>query len=386
MDRNEAKLKKLFDDHCEGKYCTRESAFIDFDYNGSGDLSFMEFEEGCKTLLPDIFSHHDIKVLFRMFDRNGDGNIDKTEFRGMHLVENPAHKLDTTSYEATGVVVMDEEKQKVEATSKTSYVDQHQNLQVLRRAADFHPDVFFMCKYLLTGEMTGFENYGTGAHHRGFPNMVDAFNHMDGNGNGSLSRSEFDAGLISLGFKPNTQLFNKLDIDGSGEISLAEMSLGVHLPTTMTRSLMPAKGTKYPTTYSSTDVSGRMSMLEMSPGKASEVYSARKQAGDFDDTGKPLFRTGSSWKKRHVLRPPRLEGLDRIREMSQTFHTSRSYRPGCSSLRRTGYDFMNTASQSNTAMNTHRDNMPFCDAMEKEREEAKRVEVDRSHMIRYHLS
>ena len=157
--------------HIEHNHYSRRQAFTVFDKDQSGSISFNEFIKGCQQLgMPN--SQTEFRHVFNILDLDHSGHIDEVEFLGTNLI--PPQLTEDERNE--------KEQNKLEQLGE----DMIANDDCLKRAKKTDWKIMQLYQKLM-------------AKHN---NMKASFEWMDGNGNGVVSRLEFDQAInvLQLGF------------------------------------------------------------------------------------------------------------------------------------------------------------------------------------------
>lgn len=199
---------------CKEQFGSLDKAFQAFDLNGNGQLSSVEFADGCRSRgypgNPKTY-----KRIFFLMDADLDGAIGKPEFMGskirrmstLEALEAARGSTETrasVTHDAFDMMDSKPKRSTIHAKRATMVNDLFKQ----------DPPVSQFISFL-------FMSYAT---------LKDAFRQIDINRNGLLSKSEFKDGLrilrvgkLNLLDKHLDDLYDRLDINGDGNISVNEM-------------------------------------------------------------------------------------------------------------------------------------------------------------------
>jgi len=200
---------------CKETFGTLEKAFKAFDLNGNGQLSSVEFADGCRARgYPGNPTKY--KRIFFLMDADLDGSIGKPEFSGSKV-------------RRQSTLEAEEARKKLGIQRQTINVDPFAGIA----DGETRGSVLSMKRSLMVNEMrkqdpvvAQFVDFLF----QGYETLKAAFRQIDINRNGLLSKSEFKDGLrilrigkMSMQDLHLVDLFKRLDEDNSGHITVDEM-------------------------------------------------------------------------------------------------------------------------------------------------------------------
>eukprot|EP00746_Dinoflagellata_sp_MGD_P000971 gnl/MRDRNA2_/MRDRNA2_101812_c0_seq1.p1 gnl/MRDRNA2_/MRDRNA2_101812_c0~~gnl/MRDRNA2_/MRDRNA2_101812_c0_seq1.p1 ORF type:complete len:737 (-),score=143.80 gnl/MRDRNA2_/MRDRNA2_101812_c0_seq1:20-2230(-) len=198
---------------CKEQFGSLDKAFQAFDLNGNGQLSSVEFAEGCRARgypgNPKIY-----KRVFFLMDADLDGVIGKPEFMGSKIKRSSTlNALEAQSMGTTQSSVNYDPFEDMNNAPRRSVLDVRRKVMIDDMFKQ-DPPVSQFIEFL-------FSSYAS---------LKEAFRQIDINRNGLLSKSEFKDGLrilrvgkLNLLDKHLDNLYDRLDINGDGHISVDEM-------------------------------------------------------------------------------------------------------------------------------------------------------------------
>jgi Ca2+-binding EF-hand superfamily protein len=195
------------------------NAFKEFDLNGNGDLSCIEFTQSCETLKVGGDDYHWQVKLFHLLDGDGSGSIGADEFMGSRLLlpDSDEGKAEIKRRKERKLTVGEKlEKKRASARASRSSRDPAASDSSFEGdPAD--PEFFwaFLRQFFP-------DQAGPGG------SYLRAFRKIDTNRNANLSQSEFVQGMQMIKY-PGTRsqwkkLFFELDDDEDGSVKLGEFS------------------------------------------------------------------------------------------------------------------------------------------------------------------
>jgi Ca2+-binding EF-hand superfamily protein len=204
------------------KYGSLAQAFKEFDLNGNGDLSCIEFTQSCETLKVGGDDYHWQVRLFQLLDGDGSGNIGADEFMGARLVlpESEEGKAEAKRKKQKFLTVGDKlaTRRASENAARRSGEGRAPSPSETSSLEGDPSDPEFFWAFL--------RQFFPDSHPGG--SYLRAFRKIDTNRNADLSQSEFVTGMQMIKY-PGTRtqwkkLFFELDDDRDGSVRLGEFS------------------------------------------------------------------------------------------------------------------------------------------------------------------